>query len=68
KIKPVPLSKVVNAALNELANNLPITGCASANCLKDKGDELHFDAPSQREFGKRYAEIMSALQHSASHK
>lgn len=68
KSKPVPLSNVVNAALNDLPNKVPMTGCASAKGLKDKGDELHFDAPSQREFGRRYAEVMSQLQQSAPHK
>ncbi len=62
KNKPVPLTKIVNAALNDIPNKVPHTGCASAEGLKDKGDELHFDAASQREFGKRYAEVMWKLQ------
>jgi hypothetical protein len=62
RTKPVPLAKVVNAALKNLPNVVPLTGCASAKGLKDKGDELHFSAASQREFGRRYAEIMLKLQ------
>jgi len=65
RTKPVPLAKVVNAALQDLPNKVPLTGCASAKGLKDKGDELHFDSASQREFGHRYAEIMWNLQHSS---
>jgi hypothetical protein len=68
KGKPVPLAKVVNAALEDLPNHVPLTGCASAKGLKDGGDELHFSSPAQREFGRRYAEIMWNLQHSTNPK
>lgn len=61
--KPVPLAKVVDAALKDLPNHVPMTGCVSSKGLKDKGDQLHFDSPSQREFGRRYAEAMWKLQH-----
>ncbi|MGZ4962989.1 MAG: sialate O-acetylesterase [Limisphaerales bacterium] len=59
---PVPLAKVVNAALNGLSTNVPFTGCASSEGLGHKGDDLHFSAPAQREFGRRYAEIMLKLE------
>ena len=36
--------------------------CALAKGLKDKGDQLHFDAASQRELGRRYAAEMLRLQ------
>lgn len=51
----------VIAALDELPQKVPHTACASAKGLKDKGDVLHFNAESQREFGKRYAEKMIQL-------
>lgn len=61
--KPVPLAKVVDAALRDIPNHVPHTGCVSSQGLKDKGDQLHFDSASQREFGRRYADIMWKLQH-----
>jgi hypothetical protein len=57
-----PYARVVNAALAELPQKVPATGCALAKGLKDKGDQLHFDAASQREFGRRYATEMLRLQ------
>jgi hypothetical protein len=59
---PVPLARIVNEALNAIPKTVPRTACASAKGLKDKGDELHFDTASQREFGRRYAELMSNLE------
>jgi hypothetical protein len=54
-----PYARVVNAALAGLPGKVPATGCAMSKDLKHKGDVLHFDAASQREFGRRYAaEIM----------
>lgn len=47
--------KLVNQKLNELVNTIPLYACASSKGLNDKGDSLHFDAPSLREFGIRYA-------------
>jgi hypothetical protein len=52
----------VNAALAALPEKVPATACAPSNGLKDKGDVLHFDAASQREFGRRYAAEMLRLQ------
>ena len=45
----------VNAALKQLAANLPVCDWVSAHDLKDKGDTVHFDAAALREFGRRYA-------------
>lgn len=63
--KSAPLLKTttINAALKNIPSQVPHTGFVSAKGLKDKGDELHFDSASQREFGKRYAEVMWKLQH-----
>jgi hypothetical protein len=60
--KPVPLAKVVNAAIRDLPKTVPHTGWTSAHDLTDKGDQLHFDAKSQREFGRRYADVMMKVQ------
>jgi hypothetical protein len=57
-----PYARVVNAALADLPNKVSATGCALSKGLKHKGDDLHFDAPSQREFGRRYAAEMLRLQ------
>jgi len=51
----------VNAALMGLPAAVPKTACVEATGLKDKGDNTHFDGPSQREFGKRYAAAMLKL-------
>ena len=49
-----------NAPMNAMLNALPktVANCAavSAQGLNDKGDQTHFDSPSVREFGRRYAE------------
>jgi hypothetical protein len=55
-------TRVVNAALAALPEKVPATACAPSKGLKDKGDVLHFDAASQREFGRRYAAEMLRLQ------
>ena len=57
-----PYARVVNAALAALPEKTPATACAPSKGLKDKGDQLHFDAPSQRELGRRYAAEMLRLQ------
>jgi hypothetical protein len=57
-----PFAKIVNAELENLPRRLPHCGFASAEGLKHKGDNTHFDSPSAREFGKRYAAVMLKLQ------
>ncbi len=46
----------VNEALKQVAMELPMTGFVSAEGLQDKGDKLHFNSASLREFGCRYYE------------
>jgi len=54
------------ARFNEVAQGLAKTvkryACVSAAGLAHKGDQLHFDAASARELGKRYAAAMLELQ------
>ena len=57
-----PYARVVNAALAALPDKVPGTACASSSGLNHKGDQLHFDAAAQREFGRRYAAAMLRLQ------
>lgn len=65
KNPPLPRANEVNRALRDLPKHVAHTGFVSAHGLTDKGDELHFDSRSQREFGRRYAEVMSQLQKEA---
>jgi hypothetical protein len=44
----------INKALAELAESTPGFALASAEGFSSNGDNLHFDAVSLREFGKRY--------------
>jgi hypothetical protein len=48
--------KQVNQAHVDLPKHLPKTAFVSAEGFKHQGDKVHFDSPSLREFGKRYAE------------
>ena len=57
-----PYARVVNAALAELPRKVPAAGCAPSRGLTHKGDQLHFDAASQRELGRRYAAEILRLQ------
>jgi hypothetical protein len=52
----------INGVINQLPELVSKTAVVSAKGLTDKGDGLHFDAPSARELGKRYAEAMKRLQ------
>ncbi len=52
---------VINEQLDLLPTKLKNSGIASSKDLKHKGDVLHFDSPSLREFGKRYAAEMLKL-------
>jgi hypothetical protein len=62
KQPPLARANEVNQALRDLPKHVSNTGFVSAHGLVDKGDELHFDSKSQREFGRRYAEVMWQLQ------
>jgi len=51
-----PSSPNINPILAKLPEHVPHCAFVSAEGLHDKGDHLHFDSPSQREFGRRYAD------------
>jgi hypothetical protein len=53
--------KTVDAAHRALPSKVPHTAFASAEGLHHRGDKVHFDSPSYREFGKRYAEAFQKL-------
>ncbi|RKY55903.1 MAG: sialate O-acetylesterase [Candidatus Neomarinimicrobiota bacterium] len=50
-----PFSSDISAILYSLENVIPNYACVSAAGLIDNGDNLHFNAESQRTFGRRYA-------------
>ena len=50
-----PASAEFNAALPEISQHVPQCAYVTSEGLVDKGDHLHFDAPSQRMLGQRYA-------------
>ncbi|WP_163411490.1 sialate O-acetylesterase [Flavobacterium ajazii] len=51
------INKIINTIPNEIENSAAV----SSEGLTDKGDHLHFDSPSARELGKRYAVAMQQL-------
>ncbi|NII26922.1 sialate O-acetylesterase [Pseudoflavitalea sp. X16] len=53
---------LINPVINQLPQRVSGTAVVSAKDLTDKGDKLHFDTPSARELGKRYAAAMQLLQ------
>ena len=54
--------RTVNAELRKASETLSACACVSSQGLTHKGDSLHFDAPSLRRFGERYAEAYLGLQ------
>ena len=54
-------SQEFNAALPEISRHVPRCAFVTAENLADKGDQLHFDAPSLRIFGQRYAAAFLTL-------
>jgi peptidoglycan/xylan/chitin deacetylase (PgdA/CDA1 family) len=58
----------INAITNKLPAEVVHTAVVSAKDLTDKGDQLHFDTPSARELGKRYAVAMKKLEQESSKK
>ena len=59
-------AKIVNKAHEDLPTKVKNTAFVSAEGLKHKGDKVHFDAASYREFGKRYFEAFKNMSSAAS--
>ncbi|PQO40708.1 sialate O-acetylesterase [Blastopirellula marina] len=51
----------VDQVHQDLPNNVPHTAFVSSDGLKHKGDNVHFDAESYRELGRRYAKAYREL-------
>jgi hypothetical protein len=56
-----PEAQKINEQLRSLPKKVKRTACAEATGLTDKGDKTHFDTPSARELGRRYAVAMRNL-------
>ncbi|MCA9054229.1 MAG: DUF1080 domain-containing protein [Planctomycetaceae bacterium] len=52
---------LVNEQINSLPERLPHSAVVSSAELGHKGDDVHFDTPALREFGRRYAKKMRVL-------
>ncbi|MBM3752922.1 MAG: sialate O-acetylesterase [Acidobacteria bacterium] len=50
-----PYSRMINEALESLAVNEKNVAYVPSGALGHKGDIVHFDTPSLKEFGRRYA-------------
>jgi hypothetical protein len=59
--KFVASSEAMNSALARVPENVPRSAFVSSQGLTDKGDQVHFDSASLREFGKRYAKAWDKL-------
>lgn len=51
----------VDAAQQEVARSLPHCGFVSSDGLGHRGDHLHFDSESAREFGHRYYQVYAKM-------
>ncbi len=56
-----PYSREVSGVLHDLTRTLPDYACVSASGLTATADGLHFNAPSLRELGRRYAKAYMQL-------
>jgi hypothetical protein len=56
-----PYAKWVNEAIEELPRKVKHTASVSATELTHKGDGVHFDSPSARTLGRRFAEVFQKL-------
>ncbi|CCH53460.1 protein of unknown function DUF303 acetylesterase putative [Fibrisoma limi BUZ 3] len=52
-----PDAGVINATLQQMPGRVPDTYCVVSEGLTHKGDSTHFDTPSARTLGVRYADV-----------
>ncbi|GAB2558867.1 sialate O-acetylesterase [Spirosoma areae] len=60
-VAKTPSAVQINAILRNLPKRDPRVACVDASGLTDKGDKTHFNAPSARELGRRYAEAITKM-------
>jgi Carbohydrate esterase, sialic acid-specific acetylesterase len=53
--------KLVDQAHQQLPTRVARTAFVSSDGFQHKGDKVHFDSPSLREFGRRYADAYFKL-------
>lgn len=56
-IEKHPYAQVANEGIEQLPQKVKKTAVVKASGLTHKGDDTHFDSPSARELGRRYAAI-----------
>ena len=56
-IKKHPYAIIVNEGIEQLPQKVKKTAVVKASGLIHKGDDTHFDSPSARELGRRYAAV-----------
>lgn len=61
RTEPNPDKVIVNNAIRTVATSVPNCGFVETNGLHHRGDTLHFDSPSAREIGKRYAAVYLSM-------
>lgn len=52
-----PDAQTINKTLQQATQRIPNAYCVAASGLTDKGDSTHFDTPSARALGQRYADV-----------
>jgi hypothetical protein len=57
-----PNAQTINTILERIPFTVKNTACTYADGLTPKSDLVHFDAKSERELGRRYAELMIKLE------
>lgn len=57
-VAKTPAAVPINAILRALPNYVTRLACVDASGLTDKGDQTHFNTPSARTLGRRYADAM----------
>ncbi len=58
-----PSKDVINITIKKVAGSTTYSGFAETTGLKHRGDSVHYDSPSARELGRRYAEVFLPLRH-----
>lgn len=56
-----PYAEIINQAIIQLPKTVPNTGVVSSSGLEHQGDETHFNTPSARLLGERYAAVYFKL-------
>lgn len=56
-----PYAEIINQAIIQLPQTVPNTRVVSSSGLGHKGDETHFNTPSARRLGERYAAVYLKL-------